>query len=59
MKILKKHKIFNFPQLTDNQIKEIDALKKKSDRSIDIKSIPELSNEQIATGHLVHMNKNK
>ena len=29
MKILKKHKIFNFPQLTDNQIKEIDALKKK------------------------------
>ena len=61
MKTLKNYKTFNLPSLTDEQLKEIDKLKKKSDKSIDLKSIPELTDKQIATGHFAYANslKNK
>ena len=59
MKTLKNYKAFNLPSLTDEQLKEIDKLKKKSDKSIDLKSIPELTDKQIATGHFAYANSLK
>lgn len=59
MKTLKNYKTFNLPTLSEKQLKEIDALKRMDDNSIDLSSIPELTDEEFKTGHFVYANSLK
>ena len=59
MKAIKNYKAFNLPSLIDKQLKGIYKLKKKNDKFIDIKSIPELTHKQIFTGYFAYANSLK
>ena len=54
MRIQKNYKTINLPSLNDNQLKEIELLKNKSDDSIDLKDIPEVTINELKTGHFYY-----
>lgn len=47
MKTSKNYKTFNLPTLNDKQLKEIEELKRMNDNSIDLSSIPELTDDDL------------
>ena len=56
MKTLKNYKMLNLPALNEKQLKEIDALKIMDDNSVDLSAIPELTDDELKTGHFVYIN---
>ena len=56
MKTSKDYKNINFPSLTNEQLQEIDNLKKMDDKSINTKEIPEVTDEILKTGHFYYAN---
>lgn len=59
MKISKSYSNINLPSLNENQLKEIDDLKAKRDEDINLEDIPELTSEQMKTGHFYYANSIK
>lgn len=59
MKTSKNYKTFNLPTLNDKQLKEIEELKRMNDNSIDLSSIPELTDDNLKAGHFVYANSLK
>lgn len=59
MKTSKNYKGFNLPALNDDQLKEIEELKRMDDSLIDLSSVPELSDDDLITGHFVYANSLK
>lgn len=52
MRTSKSRKHIDLPSLSEEQLKEIEALKAKSDEQIDTSDIPEASPEMLDSGHL-------
>ena len=54
MRTSKSYKNINLPSLSEEQLKEIEALKSMSDEQIDTSDIPEACEEMLASGHLYY-----
>ena len=59
MRTSKNYRNINLPSLSEEQLKEIEALKAMPDEEIDTIDIPEATEEQLASGHLYYANSLK
>lgn len=59
MKTSRDYKPINLPPLSKEQLKEIDTLKKMSDKSINLKDIPEATDNQLKAGNFYYFNSLK
>lgn len=54
MRTSKSYKNIDLPSLSEEQLKEIEALKAMSDDQIDTSDIPEATEKMLASGHLYY-----